>query len=438
VPTTERLLVLVNDVCSSFVFNGPAARDPAVGGQFAQRYSFYRAQLRTDTRVSESTRLINMISFGHDSQTVVIGSNHVDTLLGIGNARSDLRMKLAPGLTAIAGFDAMFTSYDVTIKFPPVASDETPGPFFGRPSREIHGEGTSLRPALYAMLDWNVAKGLKLLPGVRVDWTPETSRVDVDPRFAARYTLGKTTLKGAFGVYRQAPLQESVRPWGDGTLKSATSYQASVGFEQIIDNVQLSVEAFGKRLTNLIVPRDEAKTESGIAYSNAGTGKVVGLETLLKWRPGGRFTGWIAYTLSRSTRNEGHGSHLFQYDQTHILAAVASYDLGRGWTVGGRFRYVTGSPYTPYVGGVVDLDAGAYEPIVGKPYSARVAPFHRLDVRIEKTWKLGDGRVAAYLDVQNAYNRQNPEGLMYAYDFSRSKSVPGLPILPILGLRGEL
>jgi hypothetical protein len=100
---------------------------------------------------------------------------------------------------------------------------------------------------------------------------------------------------------------------------------------------------------------------------------------------------------------------------------------------------VTGSPYTPYTGGVVDLDAGAYEPVLARtPYSARVAPFHKLDVRIEKTWKLGDGKVSAYLDVQNIYNRQNPEGLAYAYDFSRSKPVSGLPILPILGLRGEL
>jgi len=438
--TTARLLLFGSDDRLAVVVDGPDARDPAVSGQFAQRYSFYRAQLRTDTRVSDATRFINMVSYGHDTQVLTLGSNRIDMLLGIGNARSDLRTKIAPGLTVIAGIDALFVNYDVTMKFPPVPSEDTPGPFFGRPSREVHGDGASLRPALYAMLDWNAAKGLKLLPGVRVDWTPDIARVDIDPRFAARYTLGATTLKSALGVYRQAPLQEAVRPWGDGSLRSNTSYQASVGVEQSLDErVRLSIEAFSKHLTDLIVPRAAAATESGVAYDNTGSGRVIGLETLLQWKPGGRFFGWIAYTLSRSTRRDASGTHLFQYDQTHVLAAVASYDLGRGFTIGGRFRYVTGAPYTPATGGVVDLDAGAYEPVLARtPYSARVAPFHRLDVRIEKRWKLGDGSVAAYLDVQNVYNRQNPEGLMYAYDYSRSKPIAGLPILPILGLRGEL
>ena len=44
----------------------------------------------------------------------------------------------------------------------------------------------------------------------------------------------------------------------------------------------------------------------------------------------------------------------------------------------------------------------------------------------------------AYLDVQNVYNRANAEGRSYNFDYSQSKPVRGLPILPILGLRGEL
>jgi hypothetical protein len=42
-----------------------------------------------------------------------------------------------------------------------------------------------------------------------------------------------------------------------------------------------------------------------------------------------------------------------------------------------------------------------------------------------------------YLDLQNVYNRSNPEGLTYSYDYRESEVQQGLPILPILGLRAD-
>jgi len=42
-----------------------------------------------------------------------------------------------------------------------------------------------------------------------------------------------------------------------------------------------------------------------------------------------------------------------------------------------------------------------------------------------------------YLDVQNAYNRANPEGLTSNYNFSQSREQAFLPIIPSLGIRGE-
>jgi len=99
---------------------------------------------------------------------------------------------------------------------------------------------------------------------------------------------------------------------------------------------------------------------------------------------------------------------------------------------------VTGSPYTPTTSALYDADAGAYSPIYGALYSDRNAAFHRLDVRVDKTWELGVLKLTAYLDLQNAYFRQNPEGRSYNFNYSRSAVVSGLPFLPTLGLRGEL
>jgi len=443
--TTARLLFLGSDDRMALVMDAPVAGDPAFGGAFSQHIRFFRAQLRFDTRIDDDTRWINMVSYGQNAESVAIGDNRVETLLPLVNARSDVRTKLARGLTAVVGLDAMWVGYDVTINFPAIVGDDPVGPFFGRPTRQFHGEGGSLRPASYAMLDWSPTPGLKILPGVRLDYTPDTKKLDVDPRLAVRWDVvqgtPRTTLKGAAGVYHQTPLEESVQPWGDGKLKSNGAYHASAGFEQAFDeHVELSVEGFYKHFKDLIVQRADATKTVGVGYENSGSGRAYGLETLLRYKPGGRFFGWVAYTLSRSERREvpGQSMHLFQWDQTHILTALGSFDLGRGWSLGARFRYTSGTPYTPFTGGVVDLDAGAYEPIVGRPYASRTAPFHELSLRGEKTWTVGPMKLGAYLEVRNVYNRQNPEGVVYSYDYARSAPVAGLPILPVIGLRGEL
>ena len=100
-------------------------------------------------------------------------------------------------------------------------------------------------------------------------------------------------------------------------------------------------------------------------FSSVGQGRAYGLELLLRHAVTEHFYGWLAYTLSRSEIQEfpDYPLHLSQWDQTHILTVLGSYKLGRGWQIGGRFRYVTGSPYTPELGGTVDYDAGTYAPV---------------------------------------------------------------------------
>ena len=120
---------------------------------------------------------------------------------------------------------------------------------------------------------------------------------------------------------------------------------------------------------------------------------------------------------------------MFAYDQTHILTALGSFKIGKGWEVGARWRFVSGNPYTPDVGGVVDFDAGVYAPVQGPAYSGRDEPYHKLDLRVDKAGNSHRGS-SRYLDVQNVYNRNNPEGRMYNYNYSQSEPLPGLSVTP--------
>ena len=70
--------------------------------------------------------------------------------------------------------------------------------------------------------------------------------------------------------------------------------------------------------------------------------------------------------------------------------------------------------------------------------SRRDPLFNQLDARVEKEWKLGPVKLATYLDVQNVYAAENPEGYRYSFDYSKREAVSGLALFPNLGLRGEL
>lgn len=447
--TTARLAFFGSDDRLAITLNTPAAGDPLAGGDITSGIGFWRIQGRLEQRLSESLKWTNTLAYGADYLSFTVGDNYFSLYSNPLTWRSDVRAKVSKEATFIAGLDYLYATYDVGVKFPPPpAPGEASGPFFARPSRELRGEGALYRPAAYAMLDLSPIKGLRLLPGVRVDYTRDSQAWNIGPRFAARYDVvpgfPRTTLKGGAGIYNQAPQpQESLPPFGSAGVQNARATHYALGFEQeFTKQVELSVEGFYKDLQRLVTRElAETSTAGGVVYSNKGDGRVFGAEILLRYKPDQRFFGWLAYTLSRAERRlkPEDPLTLFQWDQTHILTLLGSYKLGKGWQVGARWRYVSGRMYTPFVGGVADFDAGAYAPIPTlPPFNERLPAFHQLDLRVDKEWNFKAWKLSAYLDVLNIYNRQNPEGVSYNFNYTQSTVISGLPILPVLGLRGEL
>jgi hypothetical protein len=143
--------------------------------------------------------------------------------------------------------------------------------------------------------------------------------------------------------------------------------------------------------------------------------------------------------LSRSERRAEDGDFvLFDYDQPHNLALALGYVLGSGWLASSTFRLVSGNPQTPVQSALYAVDDDQYLPIYGEPNSSRAALYHRLDVRVEKRFPVGSGSLTVYLDVQNVYNARHPEATAYSFDYRQTASLVGLPLLPVLGARGEL
>jgi len=174
-------------------------------------------------------------------------------------------------------------------------------------------------------------------------------------------------------------------------------------------------------------------------YLNEGRGRIYGAELLLRARFGERLFGWLAYTHQRSFRTDqpGAAERRFDFDQPHILTAVASYTPSSRWTFGGRFRLVSGSPYTPVVGTVYYANTDVWVPRYGGVNTGRLGNFWSLDLRVDRTWTFERWKLSVYLDVQNVTNHENQEGWQYKFDYSDRTPLTGLPILPLLGVKGE-
>jgi hypothetical protein len=202
------------------------------------------------------------------------------------------------------------------------------------------------------------------------------------------------------------------------------------------ERLKVTLDTFYKRQTRLVVN----SPVPGENLNNDGIGRIYGLEASARLRPTAKSNGFFSYTLSRSERRDhpGEAWRLFNWDQTHILTVAGLVRLGGRWDLSGTFRYVTGTPYTPVTATIYNANTDTYKPLYGAINSARGEAFHRLDVRLERSWRVKSGSIAAYIDVQNAYNRQSEDGRVYNYDYTQSKGIPGLPIIPSLGVRGEL
>lgn len=433
----DRLDILIRD---------PAEQDPIVGGNIGLHTGFWRAQALYRNDFDERFRYQGVLAYGVDFLDFGLGGLYFKLHAGSVQHRSEFTTRVSRGVTLHTGFDLAWAPYTVDVRAPPPPrpGEPDPGPFAAKPPRTLSQSDTIFRPAAYAEAELAPNERAKIVPGVRVDYARDIGRWDLSPRMSGRYDVlhdyPRTTVKGGVGIYHQPPqYQQSSPVFGTPNLVSQRAVQYSLGVEQeLTRKVEASVEGFYKDLDRLVgrVPNDRG----GFDYDNLGTGYVVGAEVLLKYKPDSRFFGWLAYTLSRSVRSDppDFEQHLFEWDQTHILTVLGSYRLGHGWEFGSRFRLVSGNLYTPVVGGLFNSDAGTYAGISGPTLSRRLPMFHQLDLRVDKVWKFEKWSLRAYLDVQNVYNRSNPEDVTYNFNYSQQSTVGFLPIIPSLGVRGEL
>jgi len=429
------------------------------------RAGFHRVDLELRHRSGPWTLLLSP-SFRFEHQSLSFDERASWRRDYVTSGRAELRARLGPRARLTFGADLELAPFSsLTQVYEPTSPFEEP--------RGEHYRGLRTSTGLYAVTDLRIGR-LSLVPGVRLNafTLDRAARVSVDPRLLAHLDVSPTvTWSAGVGLYSQPETDFGTRS-GISFLDSALLYarwQYPSAVLSLVPTIPLSPDVAGIRLAQALqtstavtyAPSSRWTIEAGaylrLRQESLGVftndedqvvsrfppaSRNYGVELLLRRQLTGRLYGWVSYSLSWARRlyDQGTDERLPQidpFDQRHNLAVVASYALPRHWRIGGRFRLVSGSPYTPIVDAIVQPASFGVlaDPFYGEENSARFPMFHQLDLRVDKRWYVRRTIVTGYLDVQNIYNRQNVEAYLYSPDFQRRDASLGLPILPSLGLR---
>jgi hypothetical protein len=373
---------------------------------------FHRADLRLEHEFNSTDRLRLAATIGWSS----IGASPTYLDDWTYAARIEAQASAGPGLRIRAGAQLEANAYRSTGTAPLLGPDGAPIGADPPPSNLTAGAYVDL------VVRWG--ESVEITPGLRAD-VFRSVRADplasgtvpaVDPRLAVRVGLADgIDWLSSLGLAHQLPLLRvgnapanalSVPGFAAGATHLQSSAQISEGLELHLPlEFLLRTTGFGSLTTGLIdLPNTCYDQVAGTrsmpgptTYLCADTpthGLAYGLELSLRRSVAHGLTGWLSYTLSRTTeRYPGAASAVpSPYDRTHVLSAIAAYDLGAGFRASARVVAYSGTPD-------LRLSGGQRLAVDGFRFPA----FVRLDARFEKQWWLGpEQSLALVLEAQNA------------------------------------
>lgn len=319
--------------------------------------------------------------------------------------------------------------------------------------------------AIYANHEWEVTKNFGLNYGVRIPYYVSYKKTYVlaEPRITAKFNLSSTTsIKGSYTVmnqflhavpYSTASLPTDIWILSSGMVKPQNSQQYTLGiFKNLQNNLfELSVEGYYKKMKNQVLFKQgtqivlETVIQDQLTFGN---GNSYGVEFFAK-KSTGRYTGWLSYTLSKTTQSFAElnfgNPFPFTYDRRHNLSVVSTYDISKRWSVSADFVFRTGSAYTLPSGRIpVGQDGTLYDGFYNDyatKNNARLGAYHRLDVSFsyKKEKLLFNHKYESELvfGVYNLYSRQNPYFVYLTVDpvskQPQAFQASLLPIIPSIG-----
>jgi len=271
---------------------------------------------------------------------------------------------------------------------------------------------------------------------------------NLEPRLGLSYQLNdESSLKASFTRSVQylhlLSNTSSVTPldvWAPSGryIQPQKSNQYAAGYYRNFNDqtYSLEVEAYYKNVDNRIDYIDGSNligTNTIETEILNGEARAYGLEVLFR-KNTGKFTGWFAYTLSKSEQRALGGNvggpginggdwYNTPFDRTHDISVTGNYELSEKWKFGVNFIYQTGRPVT-YPDGQYQYE-GLSIASFDQRNANRLPAYHRLDLsatftptknksrRWQSEWVFG---------VYNAYARRNAASISFVQDFDTGEN----------------
>jgi len=301
--------------------------------------------------------------------------------------------------------------------------------------------------------------------------TQNKNYLSVRPRASVRYLFSEQ-LSGKISYSRMKQYLHQIQNttlgiptelWVSSTdkIKPGTSGLFSAGiFWNLKKSYQLSAEPFYTNLNDVTQYKEgtlalKECSESWEEFIATGSGKSYGLE-LMAEKTAGNLTGWIAYTLSKSTRrfeeiNFGK-TFPYTYDRRHQLNINANWFLGEKDKKGkaikrnlsATFSYASGKYITlaekEYQGIPLPLMEGsryradwfASRSLINSVNNYQMPDFHNLNISYSVERKSMDKTIIWNFSVYNVYNRLNP--WYYYKKGGQMKQITLFPVIPSVSL----
>lgn len=285
----------------------------------------------------------------------------------------------------------------------------------------------------------------------------------LEPRFNFRYSIDSSqSIKFSYTLNRQGanmvPMSSMILPtdvWYPATelIKPQMSNQISLGyFKNFLDNkIETSIELYYKKMNNLLESNIYANFVNSY-HTNPdymfifGEGQSYGIE-LFANKNYGNLTGWISYTLSKTTRNFeqiNNGEPFYaRYDRRHDISILLDYKLNDKWSFSTVWVYFTGNAVTLpnsfyIINGSIVVEYGDYN-------GWRMPNYHRLD--LSANWKVIDKKNLKGLlnfSIYNAYSRKNAYMISFVPETNddgimqyKANKITIFPILPSISFNLE-
>ena len=275
---------------------------------------------------------------------------------------------------------------------------------------------------------------LILSAGLRADaadYSDETKNLfkQISPRFSASYSISEAfNVNFNAGIYYQLPPYTILGYVNNGAfvnkengLKYMRNKHLVGGIEYLTrSNTRITLEGFIKKydqypfLLNDSISFANVGGDFGVVgdepVNSSSEGRTYGLEVLVQQKIFKGFFGILAYTLSWSEFQDKNGIYTpTSWDSRHIVNLTGGYKFGKGWEVGAKWRFTTGSPYTPY-DEANSLSIPVYNATSGSGVlnydllnSERIPSIHALDIRLDKKFFFDKWNLQLFMDIQNAY-----------------------------------